>query len=117
MPFFGYSIGMDAKIDYKELGNRARAARKRKGYTQEQLAEIIGITPGHVGNIEHAHTKIGLDTLIRLCRALDVTPDKLLFDSAFQPKTVTNHEMAELLQQATPAQLKKVVKLVRTMLE
>jgi transcriptional regulator with XRE-family HTH domain len=107
----------DISIDYTAMGNRMRTARKEKGYTQEKLAELIGVTTGHVGSIERGKAKIGLETFVRICRVLGVTPDQLLFDSAFQPKTVTNHEMAELLNRATPAQLKKAVKLVETMME
>lgn len=115
--FIYISIMNDISIDYTAMGNRMRMARKEKGYTQEKLAEIVEVTPGHIGSIERGRAKIGLETFVRICRALDVTPDQLLFDSAFLPKTVTNHEMAELLNRATPAQLKKAVKLVETMME
>ena len=94
-----------------------RLARRDKGYTQETLAEMVGVTTGHIGSIERGRAKIGLETFVRICRLLDVTPDELLFDSAFSPETVAHHEMAALLKHATPAQLRKAVKLVETMME
>lgn len=115
---FVYSSNMKkTDVDYTAFGSRIRKARKEKGYTQEKLAELVSVTTGHIGSIERGKAKIGLETFVRICRALDVTPDQLLFDSAFQPMTVTNHEMAALLSRATPAQLKKAVKLVETMME
>lgn len=104
-------------VNYTAMGTRMRMARKRKGFTQETLAETVGVTTGNIGSIERGRAKIGLETLVRICRALDVTPDELLFDSAFSPETVSHHEMAELLKHANPAQLRKAVKLVETMME
>ena len=115
--FVYISIMKEIHVDYTAMGNRMRTARKQKGYTQETLAETVGVTTGHIGSIERGRAKIGLETFVRICRVLDVTPDELLFDSAFSPETVAHHEMAELLKRATPAQLRKAVKLVETMME
>lgn len=40
---------MDIK---KEIGSRIKAIRKAKGYTQEQLAELVGIEPPSLSYIE-----------------------------------------------------------------
>ena len=67
-------------MDYKLMGQRIREHRKKKGLTQEQLAELIDISPSFMGHIERGSRCASLPTLVRLCWALGVTADELLQD-------------------------------------
>jgi len=69
------------ELDYIKIGKRVKTARLDKGYTQEQLSAITGITQAHIGNIETGKTKVGLPTLVKIATALDTTIDPLLYDS------------------------------------
>ena len=53
----------------------------QKKLTQEQLAERAGISTSFLGHIERGTRKASLDTVIRLCNALKVSPSILLQDS------------------------------------
>ncbi len=60
-------------MDLKQhIGIRVRAARTRRGLTQEGVAEQIGKAAETVSNIERGQTLTGLDTLERLCKCLQV---------------------------------------------
>ena len=64
--------------DIKELlGKRIRELRKRKGLTQEKLAEIIGIEPRNLLKIENAQTFPRSQTLQKLLETLNCTPSEL----------------------------------------
>lgn len=67
--------------DYIAIGERIRAARKKCGITQEALADIVDITPGHVSHIERGTTKISLPTIIAVANALGTSVDSLLYDN------------------------------------
>jgi len=69
------------ELDYIKLGKRVKAARVEKGFTQEKLSVITGITQAHIGNIETGRTKVGLPTLVKIANALDTTVDPFLYDS------------------------------------
>jgi transcriptional regulator with XRE-family HTH domain len=62
----------------KRFGANVRAARKAKGWTQEELAHESGLAPVQVSRIERGVREIRLTTLVRLLTALDATPDLLL---------------------------------------
>lgn len=64
------------------VGARIKAARRDAGLTQEQLAEMIGISAKNLSFIETGRFGVGLETLIRICRALHVSADTLLFGRA-----------------------------------
>lgn len=72
---------MEIELNYRLIGKRLRAIRKRKGYTQEELAERASISAQHCSGIETGGAKVSLAALIRLCNALDSTPNDVLFDS------------------------------------
>jgi len=66
---------------YQGLGKRIRQQRKLLQMTQEKLAEEAGISLSFLGHIERGTRKASLDTLVRLCNALQVSPQLLLQDS------------------------------------
>ena len=71
------------KDKYKQLGLRVAYYRKMSGYTQEELAEIIGKTPAFIGHVEAPNIEkaISLDTLFDIADALNIQPHKLvIFD-------------------------------------
>lgn len=55
------------------VGTRLSAARKEKGITQEQLAAMTGIDRGHIARIEGGRMNTTLDTLEKICTALDIS--------------------------------------------
>lgn len=54
----------------KAMGERIRELRTTQGWTHEQLAEIAGITPSNLRNIEAGKYSVGLDVLNRIAGAL-----------------------------------------------
>lgn len=68
-------------MPYQELGKRVRQQRMLAQMTQEKLAEKAGISFSFLGHIERGTRKASLDTLVKLCNALKVSPRVLLQDS------------------------------------
>ena len=67
-------------MDQIAIGTRIKAARERVHLTQEQLAEIIDISPTHMSVIERGVKTPKLDTFVRIANALGVSTDALLQD-------------------------------------
>lgn len=65
---------------YIALGLNIAYYRKRSGMTQEQLAEKIGISRTHLGEIEAPNMIVGmsLEVLFNICNALNVSENKML---------------------------------------
>ena len=58
----------------RTIGSRIRDARKNRGLTQLQLAELIGAKNTAISNWEKDINKPDVDTIELLCTALDVHP-------------------------------------------
>ncbi len=66
--------------DLARFGARIRAERERLGVSQEELADRANLHRTYIGGVERGERNIGLLNLIRLARALRVTPASLLRD-------------------------------------
>jgi len=64
-------------IDYKQMGKRIAKRRDVLDMTQAELAEKASLSATYTGNVERG-AKCSIETLMKLCAALDVTPDYLL---------------------------------------
>lgn len=60
------------------FGERVRALRLKRGWTQERLAEEADLNSVQVSHIERGANEPKLTTIIRLARALGVKAGKLI---------------------------------------
>jgi transcriptional regulator with XRE-family HTH domain len=73
-------------MDYRLLGQRIRAARVAAGFSQERLAEAVGLTSQHISHTEVASTKISLPALVKVANVLGTSVDRLLSDNVYDAK-------------------------------
>jgi transcriptional regulator with XRE-family HTH domain len=64
----------------EQFGANVRQARLRRGWTQEDLAHATGLATVQISRIERGRREVRLTTLLRLLRALEVSPARLLKD-------------------------------------
>ena len=104
-------------MDLKAIGTRIKAAREAQNLTQEQLAEIIGISATHVSVIERGVKAPKLETFIEIANALNVTSDSLLLDVLNNSLQITATELSEQIERLAPKEQKKILKAVRALVE
>lgn len=99
-------------MDYYGIGQRIRKYRKAHGWSQEQLAEQIGISITHMSHIETGNTKLSLPVLVDIAAVLNVRADDLLHDAPVG-KSVAAEELQELLSVCTEKQLRVIIDVVK----
>ena len=112
---------MKAELNYKLVGQRIRAIRKKRGMTQERLAELAEISPQHCSGIETGAAKVSLPALVKIANALNASMDELLLDSiSAVEKPSLMKEVETVFGDATPdetylmlAQAKSIKEAVR----
>ena len=62
----------------KKFGGKIRAMRKKKGLSQDKLAELSRIDRSYIGRIDRGEVNITLDKLYTLANALGCSPSDLL---------------------------------------
>ena len=65
---------------YRQIGLKISYYRKLRGLTQEQLAELVSLTPAYIGHVEAPNIvkAVSLDTLFDIAKVLDVPIHKFL---------------------------------------
>lgn len=53
-----------------ELAILVRKTRMTNGWTQEQAAEMCGISDRHLREVEHGNTNVKLDTVEKVCHGI-----------------------------------------------
>ncbi len=61
----------------KAVGQRIRAYRTQKGWSQEKLAELCGCHPTYIGQLERGEKNATLESVERITAALGVSLSKL----------------------------------------
>ncbi|OJW51116.1 MAG: hypothetical protein BGO67_12365 [Alphaproteobacteria bacterium 41-28] len=58
-------------IYMEDLIEELLKARKEKGFTQSELAKLVGLPQGHISSIEQGKIDIRISTLVQIARILD----------------------------------------------
>lgn len=73
------SLKPEYKPLYEKFGLNVVYYRKRKRWTQMQLAEYAEVERSHISAIELGNVGVSFDLIFKLCEVLEITP-KELFD-------------------------------------
>ena len=65
-------------MQMSEIQRRLREAIEQSGYTQRDIAQKIGVSEQTVSKYMRRNVFPALDTLAKLCAALDVSADEIL---------------------------------------
>lgn len=57
---------------HKRIGENIRKFRKKRGMTQEMLAEKADLHPVYISQVERADRAITIDALLRITKALGI---------------------------------------------
>ena len=85
------------EVDYVLLGERIKFWRQYRNFTQEKLAEKVELTPGFISLIETGKKRASLETLIRVCKELEITLNDLLVGNQITQPNDYSIEFAELI--------------------
>lgn len=104
-------------VDYKALGQRMKQYRKRKGMTQERLAERLDISVSYVSRVERGAVKVSLETLAKIAAVLEVSPADLLGGMAKNDFNYLNRELAEIVQNMDAEKIRLLTNIAKSIEE
>ena len=93
-------------IDYKDIGQRIKAKRMEKGFTQEQLSEMVAIGPSHMSHIESGTTVPSFEVFVSIINALGCSADELLCREVTAAKPVLTSWLSELVSDCDDTETK-----------
>ena len=73
-------------FDFQIIGNKLLGVRKRLGFTQAEVAEAAGLSDRTYADIERGSVNMRLETFLRICKVLHITPDTVLTEDNTAPQ-------------------------------
>ena len=103
---------MDLK---KKLGEKIKRARKKHGYTQEQLAEMIDISSRNLSNIELGISYAKPQTLEKIITILKMSVNDTFFKDSVKSEEELAKECINFIKSIknNRSQLEKVYKIIK----
>ena len=91
--------------------------RKDKRITQEELAEMLEVSPTHVKHIESGHRKPSIEILFEITKILNISLDGVVFSKNESVRTDTRKEVDRLLDVSDEASLHFILSVLEALRE
>ena len=101
----------------KQFGNRIKEIRKSKGYTQEQLAEKIGIEPPNVSKLEKGLHFPLPENIEKISKALEVDIRDLFDFNHFDKKDLLISKLKKYIDTANNKEIEFLYKTIQNLQE
>lgn len=76
--------------DFSAIGNKLFLFRKKLGMTQSEVAESAGLSDRTYADIERGCVNMRIETVLKICDALHITPDEILTEESSTIATEQN---------------------------
>ncbi len=99
------------------LREAIRNERKDKRITQEELAEMLEVSPTHIKHIESGHRKPSIEILFEISKILNISLDSVVFSKNESARTDTREKVDRLLDVSDEASLRFILSVLEALRE
>ena len=97
-------------LDLQSIGNNLYKVRKAKGLTQAEVAEKAELSDRTYADIERGSVTMRVDSLLKICTALNITPnDVLVVDNDVK---ITERDIVETIKDCSKNEKETALKLL-----
>lgn len=103
-------------FDFRTIGNKLLAVRRRMGMTQMEVAEAAGLSDRTYADIERGSVNMRIETILRICNALHITPDEILTEDN-SSLSVRQNELIERLNACSQKERETALRLLEVYMQ
>ena len=96
----------------KDFGQRIKELRNKKGITQYQLAEMVGIDPKHMSHIETGRSFPKADLIEKFANALEIEYPELFNTQHLEDREIIFKKLINYLKKASDSEMQVIYKLI-----
>ena len=101
--------------DFKAIGNKLYEIRSKKIMSRAEVAEKAELSDRTYADIERGSTNMRLETLLKICNALNITPnDILVIDNDIE---ITEQDIVETIKNCSNNEKETALKLLSVYVE
>lgn len=100
----------------KIIGRRIQEIRKQRGFTQEQMAERVNISPHYLSALERGVYNIKLDLLVDILNILNCSADEVFQDVVSSSSKIKASQLSEKLKGLPVHEQRKILEVMEIMI-
>lgn len=104
-------------VDVRKIGTRIQVTRRKRGLTQNSLAQKVDLTPKYISNIECGEKVPKLETFVAIANALEVDANSLLQDVLTVSTAIIGTELSKQLAELPSNEQRKIRRILDVMIE
>ena len=97
-------------LNLTDIGNNLYKIRKSKGLTQAEVAEKADFSDRTYADIERGCTNMRIETLLEICKVLNITPNDILVSN--NDIEITEQDIAETIKDCSNNEKETALKLL-----
>ena len=101
--------------DLRRIGNNLYTIRKARGLTQAEVAEKADLSDRTYADIERGSVAMRVDSLLKICAALHITPNEILVNADTTP--ITEQDIVDAVKDCAALEKETALKLLAVYLE
>jgi len=103
-------------FNFHSIGNKLLAVRRRNGLTQAEVTEKAGLSDRTYADIERGTVNMRIETLLKICGTLNVTPDEILTENSDKTYIPKLEDLLQRLSACSDNEKKTAVSLLEVYL-
>ncbi len=103
-------------FDFHKIGAKFYTFRKAKGMTQAEVAEAAGLSDRTYADIERGGVNMRIETILRICNVLDITPNDVLTEESDVPMFDEN-DIIKKLGECSPKERETALRILSVYLD
>ena len=104
------------RFDFRAIGNKLLAIRKRLGLTQSEVAEAAGISDRTYADLERGAVNMRIESILKICNVLHITPDEIMTQESTS-LSVKQNELIEKLDLCNAKDKETALKILSAFLD
>ncbi len=100
----------------KDIGKNIQHFRKKRGYTQEQFAEKLGVSTNYYSALERGVYNIKLELLVTILNELDCSADDVFCDVVKKSSNTKATKLSAKLEKLSLEEQYKIYAVVETLI-
>lgn len=100
----------------QKIGKNLQMQRKKRGLTQDQLSEKIGISPNYLSAVERGINQLSYEILVQAINVLECSADDIFRDVVDHSLTVKACELSERLESLDRAERTRILAVLDTLI-
>ncbi len=102
-------------FDLQQIGNKLFELRKKKGLRRAEVAEYADLSDRAYADIERGSVNMRIETMLRICKALEITPNDLFITQTQTP--LSDDKLISALSSCTEHQRQTILQILNVYID